>query len=202
VVTSDEVPLDGGGATSADDLVRASKLVALKNLHVVDLPETTPGSPDDAMLIELASSTTQPMASLTINWGTLPADAELRLSFELPEGRHPVIASDRQLADAGIKPLRDEQHFPKTRLTRCGRERRFDLDRVYALRGTQGRSTTLPDIVLPPRSSLGVQLAILLPKETARDESMTFDVIQRAGKRIVGGSTYVIRRGEATALEE
>lgn len=200
VVTSDDDVLAGTPFNDVDSLVVNRRLAAQKNLHVVTIPGEMPMDPDDASLIELGTTTQQSAAtvagetltSISVHWGNLPKDARIVMAFEEPaEGKYPVLASRKVLGGAGIKVVKGKKEWlSRTRTSRCGRKRRFDVDRVLLLRHIQPR-TTIPDIVLPP-TTRGLQFRLLLDGPPPKDD-LYFDVVRHDGARVIGGNTYVVR---------
>lgn len=80
--------------------------------------------------------------------------------------------------------------LPAERRDHDGEIRCFDLDRIYALSAT--RDTLIPGIRIPSGRPVAVAIQVLLPPDVT-EGTLRFEVIQQAGKLVVGGSTCVVR---------
>ncbi|MBI4611853.1 MAG: hypothetical protein HY726_22920 [Candidatus Rokubacteria bacterium] len=80
--------------------------------------------------------------------------------------------------------------FPRERRGPGGDVRRFDLSRIYVL--SAARETLIPGIRIPFGRSLAVAIQVLLPPDVT-EGVLTFDVVQRLGKRIVGESACIVQ---------
>jgi hypothetical protein len=194
VVTCDEDPVLGA-AFGVDALVVNQKHVALKNLHVDDPggPTTPPGYAT-YMLQLRAPDERQVRADLVFHWGSLPRGTEVAVVFEKLEGRPPaVLADDAALLAHGIAvaPMGRDPGF-QAEDQRCGKRRRFDVDRVYKLPVKPGSASELPAVEVPHDRSLAMQIRVILPPGPTRSE-VQFDVMRRLNGQITGGSTYLLR---------
>ena len=195
VATCNEDPLDGTGISSPDFLVLNKKQAALKNLHVDDPVMGMPLPPDGTYMIHMRGPDDRKMmCDLLIHWGSLPKGTRIYIALEASSTKAPVIlATSQELKQMGVT-MRGEMKklFLETRKVRCGETRRFDLKHVYELSPTRNRTSTISSLIIPGERSLVVAINVVLPAEV-KAESVQFDVIQMSGKRIIGGSTYVLR---------
>ena len=124
---------------------------------------------------------------LLFRWGALPAATRVHVAFEKLSGATPAVtARPEALWRYGIVVLRPrETPFPAERRGSDGRMRQFDLNRIYAL--SADRETLIPGIRVPPGRSLVVAVQVSLPADVT-DGLLRFDVVQKTGKRVVGGS--------------
>jgi hypothetical protein len=211
-VTCDEDAIDLTPWPSTDAAVLNNNHIALKNLHIVSTPDPPPSGLGGTLLLIELSNHGASLHSLTVNWGTLDDGARLYLAFERPSdaARHPVVVSDEVLARAGIRVAPAQPGmFPKSVLGKTGRERFLLLDRVLEIGHPKSGSAAIPDILIPKsgiskHGSLGVWIRLVGAggkpvRATAR--AQIFDVVQRAGRRIVGGSSYKIRCTEPVIEE-
>jgi hypothetical protein len=128
---------------------------------------------------------------LIFRWGTLPGETCIHVAFEKLSGAtSAVTARPEVLKRCGIAVLRPRQTaFPAERRGLDGKRTRFDLDRIYAL--SAARDTLIPGIRIPPARALAVALQIRLPADVT-ERPFRFDVVQQAGKRVVGGSACFV----------
>jgi hypothetical protein len=200
VATCNEDPLDGTGISSPDFLVLNKKQAALKNLHVDDPVMGMPLPPDGTYMIHMRGPDDRKMmCDLLIHWGSLPKGTRIYIALEAPSTKAPVIlATSQELKQMGVT-MRGEvkKLFLEKRKVRCGEVRRFDLKHIYELSPTRNRTSTISSLIIPGERSLAIAINVALPAEV-KAETVQFDVIQMSGKRIIGGSTYLLhpRRSE------
>ncbi len=123
--------------------------------------------------------------------GTLPEETRIQVAFETLSGASPAVtARPEVLKRHGIVVLRPRQTaFPAERRGLDGKRTRFDLDRIYAL--SAARDTLIPGIRIPPGRALAVAIRILFPADVT-ERPFRFDVVQQAGKRVVGSSACFV----------
>ena len=190
LTTCDENVLDGSGTFVVDALVPMQKMVTLKNLQVEDaVPGGMHRRPWRAL--SLYNTGREPaLYDLVVDWATLPVNTDLYIAFEaLPD---PVLAATKAelKAMAGALVSRVAGSLPRTYPVRCGQARMNR--RALRLRRHAGERRSLLPVLLPARRSVLLLLKPILPK-TTRAGMYQFDVQQFRGKRLIGGSTYVLR---------
>ena len=141
--------------------------------------------------VELGNAERGPVLfDLLFQWGSLPSETRVHVAFETLGARPAVTARPEVLKRHGIVVLRPRQTaLPAERRDLDGKRTRFDLDRIYAL--SAARETLIPGIRIPPERALLVAIQVLLPADVTADP-LRFDVVQQAGKRVVGGSTCFV----------
>lgn len=145
------------------------------------------------LVIELHNAEGRPaLFNLVFHWGSLPGDTSVHVAFEKLSGARPAVtARPEVLKHRGIAVLRPRQtSFPAARRGPDGQMRRFDLGRIYAL--SAAHDTLIPAIRIPAGRSLVVAIQVLLPAD-APESTLRFDVVQQAGKRVVGESACVVQ---------
>lgn len=198
LATCDEEPLDSGGILEVNSLVTMKKQVTLKNLHVVDAVPGPLHWDAGVMGVRVYNGYRETARyDLVVDWSTLPEGAALHIAFEASS--HPIlVATDEELQAAGAEPVSDtEGLFPETYPTRCGPD--VLVERRYMLRlrrGARDLRSVLP-MRLPGRRSVLLLLNPALPASTPPG-AYRFDVQQRTGRHLVGGSTYVLRVGKGS----
>jgi hypothetical protein len=194
VATCTEDPIDGGGLLDPDLLVRTRKWVTLKNLHVVDVPPGMP-MPGGGMMVMGRGPREAALSSLVIHWGSLPHDTRLFLAFEAVDGQ-PVLANLASLARLGIEVGHVKGDvLPDHRINRCGERLKIDLEHALTLiHHSKAAAIEIPGVRLPSNRSLAIVMNLVVPAhKDRRQRTFQFDVIQRVGKRVIGGSTYQVR---------
>jgi hypothetical protein len=128
---------------------------------------------------------------LIFRWGDLPRETRIHVAFEKAGGPRPAVtAGPEVLQRHGIVVLCPRQPpFPAERRGPDGRMRRFDLGRIYAL--SAAHDTLIPKIRVPGGRSLIAAIEISLPAQVT-ERTLRFEVVQQAGKRIVGGSACFV----------
>ena len=198
LITSEEDPLKISDIYDAGLLVSTSKHVALKNLHV-DNPMLGVTSPDFGHIIELHDlEKREAIVDLVFNWGTVPQNSSVFVVFELLQNNEPAVKVEiDSLKKYGISVLHNakEKNLFYNRLEYgCGEIKYFNLKCIYQLRIMENGKipTIIPSVRIPEGRPLLTAINIVLPKDMEQEE-VQFDVIQRSGQRIIGGSTYVLR---------
>jgi hypothetical protein len=189
LATCDENVLNGSGTFVVDALVPVQKMVTLKNLQVEDA--VMRGMHRRWMGLSLYNPGHKPaLYDLVVDWGTLPVSTELYILFEA--SRDPILAATKaelKVARAAVVS-RVAGSLPTTYPMRCGRVR---MNRAaLRVRRHAGELRSVLPVLLPGRRSVLLLLKTILPK-TTRAETYQFDVQQRTGTRLIGGSTYVLR---------
>jgi photosystem II stability/assembly factor-like uncharacterized protein len=183
LTTCADDPLKGGGIVDPGQLVVNRKQVALKNLHVLDpVPGGTQPAPGQAIITQLHNGGAEPIAAdVLVAWGTLPPRA--RLSAVLDRGKvHSPLPKKRAAT----------HQFPASIAAGCDGRRMLERTHVYELRGGKpGTHVLVAGVVIPPNDWRAVAIRLELPRRLPA-EGIQFDVLQRVGDRIVGGSTYRI----------
>jgi hypothetical protein len=188
VVTScSDDPVNGSGIFDVGQLVTARKQVALKNLHVLD---PVPGGEQPApMTIRVNNPGKEPIVTdVLVAFGNLPSRTRIWAAVDRGEmaGRPSAEESARardQLKKAGLSLARSVSD-------ECGDERAFDLKDMYVANAHKEEAQVLvPGIMVPAGGWRVVTLAVERPRRIPAI-GIQFDVIQRVGNRIVGGSTY------------
>ncbi len=143
------------------------------------------------LFVELGNAERGPVLfDLLFHWGSLPSEARVHVAFEALGGRPAVTAKPEVLKRHGIVVLRPRQTaLPAERRGLDGKRTRFDLDRIYAL--SAARETWIPGIRIPADRVLAVAIQVLLPADVT-DDPLRFEVVQQAGKRVVGGSACFV----------
>lgn len=194
LATCDEDPLDGGGILNADNLVRQRKQVTLKNLHLPRLGRGSPLRAKQACILEFHDPYQHRAPfDLVFHWESLPNETRIFVAFEkLPDKKPAVITKPDGLKRYGIVVARPKEKLFQEKLEHgCGQIRLFDLQRIYQLSPVKDRTTIIPSVRRPETDPLLVAINFLLP-EKIKGESIRFSVVQQAGRRIVGGSTYLL----------
>jgi photosystem II stability/assembly factor-like uncharacterized protein len=195
VATCTEDSLDGTGITSPDFLVINRKQAALKNLHVDDAVMGMPLPPEGAYILHLrAPDQRETISDIVFHWGSLPKGTKIYIAVEIPPTKIPaILAKPDELKLGGVSVRANgKKLFVETREGPCGELRRFDLKRIFELSQTKDRTSTIPGVRIPYDRSLAIAMNVELPDDV-KEKSVQFDVMQRSGKWLVGGSTYLLR---------
>jgi hypothetical protein len=193
LATCDENPLDGGGILVVDTLVPMRKQVALKNIHVEDAVPGEPRPHTGVMSMGLYNPYRDVARyDLVVDWATLPEGTTLHFAFDASEDAI-LVDDETDYKQPGVVSVSyDDQSFPETWPVRCGPDVRVRRDRVLKLRCGPHQPRNILPVRLPGRRSVLLLLRPALPEQT-KPGTYRFDVQQRSGKRLVGGSTYVLR---------
>jgi len=189
--TCDEDPLAETSAFDADALVANSKLVTCKNLNVID---AVPGTPlRAALVIEMHVGSNVSLIDVRIQWGSLPHDTVVVAAFGSdPSHDSAVQATPAELERHGVKlSPNDAALIPESTPSRNGEHVGIDRNHVYRLTRDRNGVTVIPSVRASVKRPPTLVLNIVLPasaKATAQ-----FDVVQIAGKQLVGGVTYRLR---------
>ncbi len=184
VTTCDEDPLNGAGIFDCGVLVPDKKQVALKNLHVLD---PVPGGQQgmQSFVIEMHDPLRMGRSDLVLEWGSLPRRTRVLVALD----KHPAEKVG-SLVGPGVRLVRSGRFDPKEgRRGSWGKRYHFESARPYELAPGANRTTVIQDVGLKPdgRAAL-VQLA--LPGRLRK--AVQFSLVQRQGRKVVGGSTYRI----------
>jgi hypothetical protein len=188
VVTScSDDPVNGTGILDVGQLVTSRKQVALKNLHVLD---PVPGGEQPApMTIRVNNPGIETIVTdVLVHFGNLPPRTRIWAAVDRGEmqSRQSVEESERTrelLKESGLTLAGSVDDD-------CGDEREIDMDDMYMATAVEsGAQVLVPRIVVPPGGWRAVTMAVEQPREIPA-VGVQFDVMQRVGHRIVGGSTY------------
>jgi hypothetical protein len=192
--TCTEDPLDGSGMFNVDILERNRKQITLKNLHVDDPVPGMPMPAQDAYLLEL-HNTYQKDAffDVVIHWENLPRETIIYVVFEVLPGEKPGIPGEPAVLErAGIKEIHSKIDLFQEKLEdRCGEFRHLDIHHIYQLYPRNDRMTIIPGVCVPYNGRRALAINLILPKHI-KGESLQFSVSQQSGKRVTGGSTYIL----------
>jgi hypothetical protein len=191
LATCTEDPITGVGTLNPDQLVLNSKHVTLKNLNVQNAVAGTAMPPEQAMMVEVHSSSREDrVAFLRFQWGSLPKKTLVLVAFAPGPDKRPVIdATPEEWKRIGVEV--SDQHakvFPETTLDAFGREVSFDRKRVLVLNRANGESLDLPGVRLTPGVPVKMSLNLIMPKDAKG--TFRFDLVRVSGKKVIGGVTY------------
>lgn len=159
-------------------LVTMEKRIGLKNLHVID---AVPGSPSTALLKWFATSRRLQTLRIVPHGPLSPKVSLMFLKDALTE----------RVQMTGIKKLDVTQTLARQLEKTHGEQlKSFDLKAQYALTDLK-KGATIAGLT---GKSGGV---LLVMPSTQRGVPDSFSVIQLEGERVLGGSTYVFRKGGA-----
>jgi hypothetical protein len=188
VVTScSDDPVNGTGILDVGQLVTSRKQVALKNLHILD---PVPGGEQPVpMTIRVNNPGTETIVTdVLVHFGNLPSRTRIWAAVDRGEmrGRRSVEETKRTrelLRKSGLTLARSVDDD-------CGDEREVDMEDMYVATAAKPEVQVLvPGIVVPAGGWRAVTIAVEQPRQIPA-VGVQFDVIQRIGDRIVGGSTY------------
>jgi hypothetical protein len=190
LATCDENVLNGGGIRVVDTLVPMQKMVTLKNMQVENAVAGGRHRRPWMPLSLYNPGRESALYDLVVDWATLPVNTELYIAFEASPD--PILAAtkaDLKAVEAALVS-RVGGLVPKTYPVRCGLAHMNR--RALRLRRHAGEARSVLPVLLPTRRSVLLLLKPILPEKT-RAGMYQFDVQQFTGKRLVGGSTYVLR---------
>jgi photosystem II stability/assembly factor-like uncharacterized protein len=202
LTTCAEDPIKMSDIYDVSVLASASKHVTLKNLHV-DYPVPGVSSPDNAYILELHDPENhEVLIDLIFNWGSLPKETKMFVVFESLEDNEPTInVKLADLENLGITIIngKEKNLFHEELEYKCGQIKHFNPESVYELSPIQSNTTTsiIPSVRIPEGRPLIMAINLVLPNHIEQ-ESVQFDVIQRVGQRIIGGSTYILHPQKRT----
>lgn len=114
--------------------------------------------------------------SVVVHWGSLPEGTELHLALGRPEGDGGEI----------------EFPFPHRIEDGCDEPIQVDNFRTYHLVTPPERRTELAEILIGADHRAVGLLHVVLP-EKPQGRPPRFDLVQMDGRRVIGGSTFVVR---------
>jgi hypothetical protein len=193
LTTSGDDALNGGGILDPGQLVVNRKQVGLKNLHILDpVPGGSQPGPGQAIVTQLHNGGVEPMlADVLLHWGSLPPRA--RVSAVLDRGK---------VNSPTPKKRAPTREFPVSIDAGCEGRRTLDRTKLYALHGGKpGAHVLVAGVVIPADSWRAIAIRLELPRRLP-PAGVQFDVLQRVGGRIVGGSTYRIENHPRPAGSE
>ncbi len=168
-----------------DSLVRSEKRVGLKNLHVVDaipMPAPATGLFGGAILDFHASRRGRKQ------------EIEIRRFSDASVIGFLALKTGPKLAGTGIKVVKPSAaQIAQARRVFGRRFDDFDPTRVYLL-DKRSMVARFADVVIPKQ---GTRLAVLLTASSPASLPAKFQVVQRDGRTIVGGSDFVLRARKA-----
>lgn len=187
VATSTEDPISASGVFDVGTLVTTRKHVGLKNLHVAGPSQ---GGMQQGFFVELHNGMSESNRfDVLVQWGSVPRTAKLFVVFEKADGVVSEPGPDDQ--DVALLPRADaERLFAHEYEAGCGHTRRIDFERAFRLARRDNGTTRLPLVRLGPGASVGMAIRVELPPDA--DAPAQFDVIQTQGRKIIGGSTFVL----------
>jgi hypothetical protein len=185
----DPIPA-GNKIFNVDNLVRNEKRVALKNLHVVNIPPATTlwTTLDFFSLSGLTSGIK--IVGTSASGGTV--------GFLLPKAAQPATTTAGKTSKKGAAVAAEPGGLLRRKLTdqmiKSLKERlpdiagKLDLTRLYTLdKGAKGGG--ISGVKIP---KAGLRAAVVLTAPTKANTYDTFSVVQEEDGKVVGGSTYVI----------
>jgi photosystem II stability/assembly factor-like uncharacterized protein len=165
---------------NVDTLVRNEKRVGLKNLHIVDAPPAPPRAPVMGVAI--------------LDFWPIRKGRRQIIEFRRfrPESMLGLLVSRTapKLSGKGIavaKPTRAQLKLLRAQL---GKQiEGFDMARLYSLtkRAAEG---AFAEVAIPAK---GMRVALVLSAASAKSLPAKFQVFQREGNTVVGGSDFVLR---------
>ena len=190
---SDPIPA-GNKIFNVDSLVRNEKRVALKNLHVVNIPPaTTFWTTLDFFSLGGATSGIKILRASANGGG---------VGFLLPKTAQPTTAASKTSkkgAAADNKPGDLLRSKPTDQMIKSLKARlpdlagKLDLTRLYSL-NKEAKGGGISGVKIP---KAGLRAAVLLTSPTKANAYDTFSVVQEQDGKLVGGSTYVIVASKA-----
>ncbi len=194
VTTCNEDAIANAGVLNIGWLVRNEKRATLKNLHVLDAVPGGIAPPDEPIMIEFHPESPKARRyDLVLDWGSLPLGARLFMALEVHGAEEVLSATNAALGKLGIKVMADSEGILAAKVKgRCGKIRKFDQKRLLVMARKEPQEITVPNLLLPADGPLGISFKVELPKKTPPGEYQ-FDVIQKNGKRLIGGSSYRLR---------
>jgi photosystem II stability/assembly factor-like uncharacterized protein len=194
LVTCDEDPLFATGIFDANSLVIEKKQVTLKNLY--PLQQRPPGfAPEEAIVVYLNKKIgTSSIYDLGFEWGSLPSDAILLITFEkLFNDKTVVLTKPEELTKLGINFVQDKEKYFKEKIDyKCGEIKYLDLTRVYRITRTNDKVSTFPSIYIPKeKKNIAMAINVILSKPI--DNEIQFKILQMRDKKILGGVTVLFR---------
>jgi hypothetical protein len=192
VVTCDQDPISASAIFDLNTLVPTRKHATLKNLHVVDPTWPAMGTPEGAWQLEFHNAAAEARRfDIVIDWGTLPERAKVFLATEAI-GRGFILKVPANRAQR-ILPVDGRESLPRSMSDRCGERHRIDLEHALALRPTKEGITRISGFAVPAH---GRRLLVLNLARLRLAEDVEFSVLQMLDGRVLGGSTYRVRRAE------
>jgi photosystem II stability/assembly factor-like uncharacterized protein len=194
MATCTEDPLNGSGVFDVATLVTSRKQVTLKNLHVDDPVPGMPLPAQDAYLLELHNINHEDTSfDIVFHWENLPDETSIYVVFEiLPDTKPGIPGEPAVLEQAGIKAVHPKEKLFQEKIEdRCGEISHLDIQHIYRLSPKEDRMTVIPGIHIPYNRSRILAINLILPKHR-KYKTVQFSVIQQSGKRVTGGSTYLL----------
>jgi hypothetical protein len=189
---ADPIPA-GNKIFNVDSLVRNEKRVALKNLHVVNIPPaTTLWTTLDFFSPGVVTSGIK-IIGASVSGGTI--------GFLLPKAAQPTTAAGKssKKGAAAARPGDLVRRKPTDQMIKSLKDRlpdlagKLDLTRLYVLdKETKGGG--ISGVKIP---KAGLRAAVLLTAPNKANAYDTFSVVQEEDGKVVGGSTYVIVASKA-----
>jgi hypothetical protein len=194
VTTCMEDPLNVSGVFDVGTLVTTRKQVGLRNLHVVG---PTQGTMAQVVYVELHNPEPEPNAfEVALGWGSLPKKTKVSVAFEKTAAdRGPSADRARDVKVTRVPAREAERLFADEYDPGWGRSRRIDPRRAFRVDQPDDIQGRIPTVVIDPKGSLAVAIRVELPRGTKAPAQ--FDVIQLRGRKVVGGSTFVIQPGKS-----
>ena len=196
LITCEEDPLKATDIYDVGILAPSNDHITVKNLHI-DNPVLGNSSADSAYILELHDPEKHArLVDLIINWGSLPKETKVFVVFEMLSNNDQAVKADPDdLKHFGIIALqnsKDKNLFHHEIQYGCGETKHFNLMYIYRLYLMENKTRTIiPSVSIPQDRPLLMAINLVLPKDMEQ-KTVQFDIVQRAGQRIIGGSTYLL----------
>jgi hypothetical protein len=189
VTTCADDPVNGSGLFDVGQAVTTRKQITLKNLHVLD--PVPGGEQSHPITVRLNNPSSEAMvADLLVHFGNFPGGTRLWAAIDRGERRGTRDPGETERARRLFRETK--LRLPKEADDDCGARREIDVDDIYmAQAGKKGEQVLLPEVIIPAGSWRTVVMYLEQPSRIPAN-GLQFDVLQRVGDRIVGGSTYRI----------
>jgi hypothetical protein len=195
LITCEEDPLKAADIYDVGILAPTNDHITVKNLHV-DNPVLGNSSADSAYILELHDPEKHArLVDLIFKWGSLPKETKVFVVFEMLSNNDQAVKVDpddlKHFGVIALKNSKDKTLFHQKLKYGCGETKHFNLRYIYRLYLMENKTTTtIPSVSIPKDRPLLMAINLVLPKNMEQ-ETVQFDIIQQAGQRIIGGSTYL-----------
>ncbi len=194
VATCNEDSLAVTGVTSVDWLVPNEKRVALKNMHVEDAVAGSVAPEGEPFMMEFNGRGTKARVfDIVFDWGSLPRGSRILVVFERLRGEsRPVLSRLDPAAIGGRFVPNAKKILPSDVATSCGDTRAFDAKELLVLEHRGDVEAIIPGVAIPSDRPRALLFKVEVPRDFGARKCQ-FEVQQRAGKRLVGGSSFSLR---------
>jgi hypothetical protein len=203
IVSADEDPVVRSDASPDDRqpgfLVPNDKHVGLRNLHVITASAPFGSEPLTAWA-ELYNPFPYPQFfDIHVDRAALPRNVKLAVVLPKTTSRPPL--GEVELPGVRIGSAKQRGWWAGA-LRRSGkRDAAYSAEITHPASGREGKTGTIPSVLIPPDRPLRFGVIVQVPKGTPAGASLRFSVVQRARDAIVGGSTYEVRVAPQVAQE-